>query len=221
MSFEIIWAFKSSWTNSANMFLFNNSGHHGGSCHIVVIIRSGSLICIVEYDNLGIVRRCMSCSIMFQINVFGLEQQITWDTFVLQKYFRYCPMNLLKVFGKFTPGDMTSVADPASKNSFGNTFRHFRVFLACFGQCWKRHMTYHVGLQASHRLELFVALSAVVMNTGSVAAGTSAFSCGWRSHFGFDSGFMWDSFMCAKFWQTFEAFLASYWWKKYGWFWAT
>ena len=52
-------------------------------------------------------------------------------------------------------------------------------------------MTYHVGFQASHRLELFVALSAVVMNAGS---GSN------RSRdFGFDSGFVRDSFMCAKF----------------------
>ena len=42
-------------------------------------------------------------------------------------------MNFLKVFGKFTPGDMRSVADPTGKNAFGNTFGHFEVFLAGLG----------------------------------------------------------------------------------------
>ena len=42
-------------------------------------------------------------------------------------------MNFLKVFGKFPPGDMRSVADPTSKNAFGNTFGHFGVFLAGLG----------------------------------------------------------------------------------------
>ena len=133
MSFQIIWAFKSSRANSANMFLFQGGSR---SCHVVIIdvgtcLRSGSMI---QQDNFGIIT-CMSIAIVFQVNILRLEQQITRHTFVLQKYLRYCPVNFLKVLGEFRPGDMGSVADPARKNAFGNTFWHFRVFLG-FRQCW-------------------------------------------------------------------------------------